>query len=151
MYYYGLKLHSLNLSRKQKLPIPESIILSPASENDLNVFKQNWAQISNTTFYGDKIYNNKSYFKYIKKKYNSTMYTPVKAKPNEAECLRQRDKAYNDLFSRAVSKIRQPIESFFNWLIQKTNIQVASKVRSTKGLLVYVFGRIAVALFVFDS
>ncbi len=57
--------------------------------------------------------------------------------------LRQRDKAYNDLFSTAVSKIRQPIESLFNWLIEKTDIQRASKVRSTKGLFVHVFGKIA--------
>jgi len=56
-----------------------------------------------------------------------------------------KDKAANDLFSRAVSKIRQPIESLFNWLIEKTEIQRASKVRSTKGLMVYVFGRLAAA------
>jgi len=33
----------------------------------------------------------------------------------------------------------------FNWLIEKTDIQTASKVRSTKGLLVHVFGKIAAA------
>jgi len=33
----------------------------------------------------------------------------------------------------------------FNWLIQKTDIQRASKVRSSKGLIVHVFGRIAAA------
>lgn len=48
-------------------------------------------------------------------------------------------------FSKTVSKIRQPIESFFNWLIEKTDIQRASKVRSTKGLLVHVFGKMAAA------
>ncbi len=42
-------------------------------------------------------------------------------------------------------KVWQPIESLFNWLIEKTDIQRASKVRSTKGLMVYVFGRIAAA------
>ncbi|NMC39558.1 MAG: transposase, partial [Bacteroidales bacterium] len=45
----------------------------------------------------------------------------------------------------AVSKIRQPIEALFNWLIDKTDIQRASKVRSTKGLIVHIFGRIAAA------
>jgi hypothetical protein len=49
------------------------------------------------------------------------------------------------LFSKAVSSVRQPIESLFNWLIEKTNIQKASKVRSTKGLLTFVCGRIAAA------
>jgi len=59
--------------------------------------------------------------------------------------LKQMCKAFNDLFSNSVSKVRQPIESLFNWLIEKTDIQRASKVRSTNGLLVHVFGRIAAA------
>jgi hypothetical protein len=58
---------------------------------------------------------------------------------------KQRKKAADDLFSKAVSSVRQPIEAFFNWLIEKTDIQRASKVRSTKGLLVHVFGKIAAA------
>jgi hypothetical protein len=41
--------------------------------------------------------------------------------------------------------VRQPIESFFNWLIEKTTIQRASKVRSTAGLLVHLMGKIATA------
>jgi len=60
---------------------------------------------------------------------------------------RQFKKAADGLFSTAVSVVRQPIESFFNWLIQKTDIQNASKVRNTKGLLLHTFGAIASALF----
>jgi hypothetical protein len=59
--------------------------------------------------------------------------------------ITRRDKAFNDLFSTAVSKIRQPIESFFNWLNEKTTIQKAMKVRSTRGLLVHMMGKIAIA------
>ena len=51
-----------------------------------------------------------------------------------------------DAFSTAVSKVRQPIESFFSWLDEKTNIQNASKTRSTKGLMVHIFGRLAAAM-----
>jgi hypothetical protein len=58
---------------------------------------------------------------------------------------RQDSKAYNDLFSTAVSKVRQPIESFFNWLNEKITIQRALKVRSTKGLLIHTMGQIAIA------
>jgi hypothetical protein len=58
---------------------------------------------------------------------------------------KQRNKAYNDLFSAAVSKVRQPIESFFNWLNEHTNIQRTQKVRSTKGLLIHTMGKIASA------
>ena len=73
------------------------------------------------------------------------MMTPVKAVKGECQEIRNRDKAFNDLYSKAVSKVRQPIESLFNWLIEKTGIQKASKVRSTKGLLIHLFGRIASA------
>ena len=61
----------------------------------------------------------------------------------------KREKAARDLFSQAVSKVRQPIESFFNWLNEKTEIQRASKVRATKGLLVHTFGKLAIALLTF--
>ncbi|RTY81818.1 transposase [Flavobacterium sp. ZB4P23] len=73
------------------------------------------------------------------------MFTPVKAVKGESQEIRNRDKVSNDLYSTAVSRIRQPIESLFNWLIEKTNIQRACKVRSTKRLLGQLFGKIAAA------
>lgn len=145
MYYFGLKLHALAYYRLKHLPFPESIILTPASENDLNAYKQNWDTIKNRTFYGDKIYNDMGFFKDIKEKNNTTMLTPIKEVKGMPENLKQMYKAFNDLFSTAVSKVRQPIESLFGWLIEKTDIQRASKVRSSNGLLVHVFGRIAAA------
>jgi hypothetical protein len=145
MYYYGLKLHALAFHRPEHLPFPESIVLTPASENDLNAYKQNWNNIDNRNFYSDKIYNDAEFVKNTRKNNNSIMLTPIKEVRGMPENLKQRDNAYNDLFSTAVSRIRQPIESLFNWLIEKTDIQRASKVRSTNGLLVHVFGRIAAA------
>ena len=50
--------------------------------------------------------------------------------------------------STAISQIRQPIESLFNWVQEKTGIQIASKVRSYQGLMVHVFGKLAAALFI---
>ena len=73
------------------------------------------------------------------------MLTPVKGIKGQSEREKQFDKAANDLFSTAVSVVSQPIKSLFNWLIEKTDFQRASKVRSTKGLIVHVFGRIAAA------
>ena len=145
MYYYGLKLHALGFRRTSQLPFPEQFMLTPASENDLNLFRQAWGGIENRVFYGDKIYNNSNYFEQAFNDHNAIMLTPVKGIKGQAENIRQWDKAANDLFSTAVSKVRQPIESLFNWLIEKTDIQRASKVRSTKGLMVHVFGRIAAA------
>ena len=145
MYYYGLKLHALAYNHPHHLPFPEQFQLTPASENDLSLFKQAWGGITNRTFFGDKSYMDKEYFNNQEIAMNSLMLTPVKGVKGQAEELKQRDKAANDLFSTAVSKVRQPIEALFNWLIEKTDIQRASKVRSTKGLMVHVFGRLAAA------
>ena len=70
------------------------------------------------------------------------LFTPIKKKKGQDE-LPMTDGA----FSRAVSRVRQPIESLFNWIEEKTGIQCASKVRSHQGLLVHVFGRFAAAMF----
>lgn len=145
MYYFGCKLHALAFHNPNRVPFPEQIVITPASESDLNVFRQDWSNIPNRTFFGDKIYNNKEFFEDLAINVNSIMFTPVKAVKGQPEVIKQRDKAANDLFSTAVSTVRQPIESLFNWLIAKTDIQRASKVRSTKGLLVHVFGKIAAA------
>ncbi|MCY7349929.1 MAG: hypothetical protein LH606_04580, partial [Cytophagaceae bacterium] len=56
--------------------------------------------------------------------------------------------AADTLFSTAVSRIRQPVESLFNWLIEKTAIEQASKVRSEKGLILHCLGRLAAALYI---
>jgi hypothetical protein len=80
--------------------------------------------------------------------YKLELYTPVKKKRNQK---------YLDLFeqllSTSVSRVRQPIESLFNWIEEKTKIQIASKGRSYNGLMVHVFGKLAAAmlLMVFNS
>lgn len=145
MWYYGLKIHALNFERKSKVPFPEQIHITNASENDLNLFKEAWVSIDNRNFFGDKIYHDKSFFTEMEKQNNSIMHTPIKAVKGQCEWEKKFNKAFDDLYSTAVSSVRQPIESFFNWLIEKTDIQRASKVRSTKGLLVHVFGKLAAA------
>lgn len=145
LYFYGLKLHALGFRRIDHLPFPERFVLTPASENDLNVYREDWSSINNRTFYGDKIYHNVDYFNTLAATQKAVMLTPVKAIKNQSNWEKQFDKAANDLFSKAVSTIRQPIEAFFQWLIEKTDFQRASKVRSTNGLLVHVFGKLAAA------
>ena len=144
-YYHGLKLHALGFRRIGKLPHPEQILFTPASVNDLTLYKDVWSNISNRVFYGDKIYNDNAFFMDMKNDFNSEMLTPVKGVKGMSESVKQFKKAADDLFSTAVSRVRQPIESLFNWLIEKTDIQRASKVRSTKGLLVHVFGKLSAA------
>lgn len=145
MYYHGLKLHALAFSRNNNLPHPEELLVTPASVNDLTVFKQAWSNIKDRNFFGDKIYHNKAFFAELEKEKGSKMFTPVKAVKGQVQWEKQWNRAADRLYSRAVSSMRQPIESLFNWLIEKTDFQRASKVRSTKGLLVHVFGKIAAA------
>ena len=120
-----------------------------ASENDLTVFKNNWATLKNRTFFGDKIYINQEFFDELYVKNNSEMLRAIKAVKGQSHALKYWDRAYNFQFSKAVSTIGQPIEGFFNWLIEKTDIQRASKVRSIKGLQVHIFGKLAAAFLIF--
>ena len=145
MYYYGVKLHALGFRRDGKLPYPEQIIISKASENDLTIYKENWSELENRTFFGDKIYQNEEFFKAVKLNYKSEMLTPIKYSKGVPDAIKKFNKAADELYSKAVSTIRQPIEGFFNWLIQKSDIQNASKVRSTKGLSLHLGGRLAAA------
>lgn len=95
------------------------------------------------TVLADKIYSDFSFFG---ESNPVKVLTPHKEIKGEPEVLKQRDKAARDLFSKAVSKVRQPIKAFFNWLNEKTEIQRASKVRATKGLLVHTFGKLVITL-----
>lgn len=145
MYYHGLKLHAVGFRRKGRLPFPEKLLFTKASVNDLSFLKDICGSVYNRTFFGDKIYGDKDFWEQMCFSNNVEMLTPVKGVKGQTEQEKQREKAYADLFSAAVSTVRQPIESLFNWLIEKTDIQRASKVRSTKGLLTFVCGRIAAA------
>ena len=147
MYYYGMELHMVGQRREGTIPFSEMTVLTPALENGLTVFKNECAPyLSEKTVLGDKIYSDFSFFN---ESNPVKMITPHKEIKGEPEVLKQREKAARDLFSQAVSKVRQPIESFFNWLNEKTEIQRASKVRATKGLLIHTFGKLAIALLTF--
>lgn len=137
-YYYGVKLHYLG--QKQYHTLPQLFIawLSPASENDLTSAKKILGNVRNIDVFADKIYNDRVWQKYMREHHNVTLTTPVKLKKGQ-KTLDSAEKLYNSV----VSSIRQPIESFFNWLQEKTNIQSASKVRSSNGLISFVFARLA--------
>jgi hypothetical protein len=140
------QLHLLGFRRPGTVPFPEFIGITGASENDLTAFKELFGNyIFDRVIFGDRIFSDKPYFDMKADKQNIEMLAPVKLVKGEAECIRQREKAYRDLFGKSVSTIRQPVESFFNWLNEKTKIQEAQKVRSTNGLAVHVFGKIAAA------
>ena len=82
------------------------------------------------------------------KKNGSVLLTPIKDKKGWENILKQRDTAFNEVFNTAISKIRQPIESLFNWINELTQIQNASKVRSTNGLKLHLYGKLTVAVMI---
>jgi hypothetical protein len=143
MYYYGMKLHSLTAKQHRSLPKPSMLALTPASVSDIAFAKETFHDVRNIDIYGDKIYNDAEWFEYMRNYNNVNISAPVKLKKGQEmlECI---DKLYNS----ALSSVRQPIESFFNWLIEKTHIQSASKVRSANGLLSFIFARLA-SIFLF--
>ena len=145
IWYHGLKIHILGFETANQMPHPEYIILSKASQHDLSVFKENLVNIENRNIFADKAYCDKELSKTTYSEKNTQIITPIKATKGKADVLNKFDKAAENLYSRAVSAVRQPIESLFNWLIEKTDIQRASKVRSEKGLLIHVFGKLAAA------
>ena len=144
MYYYGIKLHTLAQRNYKAMPTPALMMISKASEHDLGIAKEMLDDAANIRVFGDMAFIDKAWQDNMQTERNVTILTPIKRKKNE-ERLPSADK----LLSVAVSGVKQAIESLNNWLIEKTNIQRASKVRSASGLLSFVFARIACACFLF--
>lgn len=138
-YYRGVKLHFIAARRVAKLPLPEKIHLSPASRHDLQALRE----VSPSLPAGCGLFADKAYFhdetqKDCKER-GWFLVASYKRHRHESEA------SVPTLYNRFVSAIRQPLESLFNWLIQKTDLQDASRVRSTQGLKVHCYGKLAVA------
>ena len=138
-YYYGLKLHILAFRRDGRLPLPDYIGVTAANEADINVLKEIADDLYDTPVYADKAYISETLESLLAGQ-DSHLSTPAKKKKSEHVGM------VEEIISTAVSRVRQPIESLFNWIEEKTGIQTASKVRSTQGLLVHVFGKLAAAM-----
>ncbi len=148
IYYYGVKIHILGLKREGILPLPEYIGLSPASEHDLPTFCQIAPLLRDTQIYADKAYIDEIVRQLLEQEQQVVLNTPIKKEKGQEKLV-----LFDQLLSTSVSRVRQPIESLFNWIQEKTKVQIASKVRSYQGLMIHVFGRLAAAMFllVFNS
>lgn len=146
-HFYGVKLHAIGFQQPGGLPVIEYLQITPASEHDLSAQRNILDQLKGRVVFGDKAFRDKKLDKAVRDN-GGDLLTPVVYQDNIQRALRKRNQAADDLYSLAVSSIRQPIESFFNWLIEKTDIQRAAKVRSANGLLVHIFGKIAAAYMV---
>lgn len=138
--FYGVKLHALSTPHVQKMPIPEVMEVMPGNAHDSQILLQ-WSPYLDgfTALFGDKAYSARELVEQLEQQ-NIELHTPIKKSKGQ-----ERLYLFERLYSKSVSSIRQPIESFFNWIQEKTNIQQACKVRSTKGLHVHVWGRMAAA------
>lgn len=143
LYYYGVKLHAIASRNPGALPVPACLGLTDAGMHDRKAFEQIMPFLPPTmlTCYADKAYQVQS--EAIHQEQHVMLLTPVKKEKGQ-DVLDVADQ----WLSTAISQIRQPIESLFNGVNEKTGIQMASKVRSYQGLMVHVFGRLAAALFI---
>jgi len=143
MWFYGVKLHVLGQSQYKTLPLPKLMQLAPASHHDRKISEEMLSDVFDMELFADKAYINSAWQADIFVNQKISILTPIKL----AKGQKRLDSA-DGLFSTAVSRIRQPIESFFNWLHELTHIQSASKVRSSNGLISFVFSRLSLACLV---
>jgi len=139
-YFHGVRLHTIAMKRFAQLPSPAQIWLCEASHHDLTAAKEQHFTLPNTTLIADLAYPEPDFEQTLSQQ-NTLLYTGQK-KPKGKE-LTKFEKYHN----RLIAKFRQPIESLFNWINEKTQIQKAIKVRSADGLLLHCWGKLAVAFF----
>lgn len=145
LHFYGVKVHAIGLRRPSLMPIPQYLEVTQASVHDLTALRNILENMDADVSIFDKAYADKTLAEQMKKR-NNVLLTPLKEKQGLAPILKQRDQAYVDLYNKAVSTIRQPIESLFNWINERTQIQNASKVRSSNGLRLHLFGKLTAAV-----
>ncbi len=142
IYYHGVKMHILARKQYRSLPLPEILTLTKASEHDLPVLQGFEGKTAGNLF-ADKAYQDQT----SEQKWATQgviICTPDKKRKN----TQVYEVGKSGLWSRFVSAMRQPIESLFNWIIEKTDIQNGSKIRSGEGLLVHCYGKLAASLFI---
>ncbi len=142
IFYHGVKMHILARKQYQQLPLPEILTIRQASGHDLPVLQEFRGKTGGIIF-ADKAYQDQL----TEREWAAQgviICTPDKKRKNTEVY----EVGKSGLWSRFVSAMRQPIESLFNWIIEKTDIQNGSKIRSREGLLVHCYGKLAASLFI---
>jgi hypothetical protein len=140
MFFHGVRLHTLAERRSGQLPCPQQIWLREAACHDVRSVKEQMPALPDTTLFADSAYADAEFAAQLEAQ-NTHLRTPRK-KPQGKE-LSALEKHYN----RCVSRLRQPIEGFFNWCNDQTDIQNAGTVRSEAGLWVHCWGKLTFAYF----
>ena len=142
-HFWGVKLHAIARKVDGGLPIPEYLFLRPASQHDYKAQIEVLQELSANCVVGDKAFDSKDLEISFQSNGGKLLVGKKKSNAKISGQLKNSRVADHEMFNRAVSKIRQPIESLFAWFQETSHIQQASKVRSTRGLLKHIFGKLA--------
>ena len=141
MYYTGVKLQVMAGLQDRTLPFPFDYEIQSASTHDLNIAKQSLSEYNNLDVYSDKAYIDKDYQLELFENNNINLITPIKKKKGGAD-LTLFQKCFNYLHSQK----RQAIENLFGWIVKKTDIENANKVRNIEGLFYHIHVKMVAAL-----
>ena len=141
MYYYGVKAHVVARKNQACLPDIELFIVDMASRQDGPIFDECLRpHMGNNLAFADQAYRRPDE-KRVEMTQELKVFTPIQKQRGQKELPSE-----NKRFSKAVSKIRQPIEALLSWIHRITGIEDASLVRSTQGLIAHIFGKLAAAM-----
>lgn len=140
LHYHGVKAHIVARKRAGTLPDLEILMLEDASRHDGPVFDQMRPMLHNNLGFGDQAYKRPD-AEFVEINQDLKILTPIKKAKGQKE-LDSSQRA----FSKAVSRMRQPIEALFSWINRITSIENAGLVRSTAGLFSHIFGKFAAAM-----
>lgn len=127
---YCRKSNALMIRRPGTIPIPECLLISPASVFDLTAAKNlflNFPPSRCGTLFADKAYIDAGWAQELKECHGIRLLTPRKRAKGERG-------GSGDAYSTAVSSLLHPIESFFGWIERKFHLQDDSHIRSLAGL-----------------
>jgi hypothetical protein len=139
MWYYGVKIHILAEERCNTIPIPRQILITKASEHDLNAGKILLENAGDIEVFGDKAYIDEVWASDLQLQYVD-INTPFKEPSKNQLPLDDGELAWNAMLS---SK-RQLIESLFSQISRVTNIQNANFIRSLDALFAFIWAKLAV-------
>jgi effector-binding domain-containing protein len=131
---------------EKTIPLMDFVSITPASENYLNALKPILSKLEGNAIFADKACADISLNQKLLTQQDTYIFTPVKLIKGQTQTERQFKKAADSLFSTALSRVRESVESLFNWINEKTELQNASKIRAINALMVRIFGALTTAL-----
>jgi hypothetical protein len=139
MWYHGVKIHILSEEREHTVPFPRKILITKASEHDLNAGKILFENAEDIDVFADKAYIDSEWGYDLQLNFVE-LNTPFKKRSKNHLPLDDGELAWNAMVCRR----RQMIESLFSQIDRATNIESAYFVRSLQGLLAFIWARLAV-------